>query len=57
MQFIRWKLYEQPSKNKLVILTKNELSKYINVHNEEELINLYGKENVDKINNILNEIK
>ena len=57
MQFIRWKLYEQPSKNNLVILTKNEISKHINVHNEEELINLYGKENVDKINNILNEIK
>ena len=57
MQFIRWKLYEKPSKNNLVILTKNEISKHINVHNEEELINLYGKENVDRINNILNGIK
>ena len=57
MQFIRWKLYEKPSINNLVILNKNEISKHINTHNEIELINLYGNDTVERINKILNEIK
>ena len=57
MQFIRWKLYEKPSINNLVILNKNEISKHINTHNEIELINLYGNDTVERINKKLNEIK
>ena len=53
MKFIRWRSYKDPSKDNIVMMGKEEISKHINIKNEEELINYYGKDTVNRIDLIL----
>jgi len=53
MKFIRWRTYEDPSRTNIVMMGKEEISKHINIKNEEDLINFYGKNTVDRIDSIL----
>lgn len=54
MRFVRWRLFEEPSKNNIVIMGKSEINKHLKAHNEEELEQLYTKTVVDRIDSILN---
>ena len=56
MKFIRWRTYKDPGKDNIVMLGKDEISKHINIKNEEELINYYGKNIVERIDKILNKL-
>ena len=53
MRFIRWRNYKNPSKDNIVMMGKEEINNHINIKNEEELINYYGKDNVNRIDLIL----
>ena len=53
MKFIRWRTYEDPSRTNIVMMGKDEISKHINIKNEEDLINYYGKNTVERIDSIL----
>ena len=58
MRFMRWRPFNPPSKDNLVIMNKSEVHSLYNVKNEEDLINTFGKENVERIDNIIkNQIK
>ena len=56
MRFIRWRNYKNPSKDNIVMMGKDEISKHINIKNEDELINYYGKDTVERIDSILNKL-
>ena len=56
MKFIRWRSYKDPSKDNIVMMGKEEISKHINIKNEEDLINYYGKNTVERIDKILNKL-
>ena len=53
MRFIRWRNYKNPSKDNIVMMGKEEINNHINIKNEEELINYYGKDTVNRIDLIL----
>ena len=53
MRFIRWRNYKNPSKDNIVMMGKEEINNHINNKNEEELINYYGKDTVNRIDLIL----
>ena len=53
MRFIRWRNYKNPSKDNIVMMGKEEINNNINIKNEEELINYYGKDTVNRIDLIL----
>ena len=57
MKFIRWRTYRAPSKFNIVMMGKDEISKHVNIKNEDDLINFYGKNTVDRIDSILNNIR
>ncbi len=58
MRFVRWRPFNLPSPSNLVIMNKSEMHSLYNVKNEEDLINTFGKENVERIDNIIkNQIK
>ena len=54
MRFFRWRLFKEPARDNIVIMGKSEINKHINIHNEDELINFYGKSVVDRIDGKLN---
>ena len=56
MRFIRWRGYKNPSKDNIVMMGKEEISKHINIKNEKELINYYGKYTVERIDSILKKL-
>ena len=56
MKFIRWRTYKNPSKDNIVMMGKDEISNHINIKNEDDLINFYGKKTIDRIDSILNKI-
>ena len=56
MKFIRWRSYKDPSKDNIVMMGKEEISKHINIKNEEDLIKYYGKNTVERIDKILNKL-
>ena len=53
MKFIRWRMYQNPRKDNIVMMGKDEISKHINIKNEKELINNYGKDTIKRIDSIL----
>ena len=56
MKFIRWRRYKEPSKDNIVMMGKDEISKHLNIKNENDLINSYGKDTVNRIDSILKKI-
>ena len=56
MKFIRWRMYKNPSIDNIVMMGKDEISKHINIKNENDLINLYGQKTVERIDAILKKI-
>lgn len=54
MRFFRWRLFKEPARNNIVIMGKSEINKHLNIHNEEELINFYGKPVIERIDGKLN---
>ena len=54
MRFFRWRLFKEPARDNIVIMGKSEINKHMNIHNEDELINFYGKSVVDRIDGKLN---
>ena len=58
MRFVRWRPFNSPSPDNLVIMNKSEMHSLYNVKNEDDLIYTFGKENVERIDNIIkNQIK
>ncbi len=53
MRFVRWRPFNLPSPSNLVIMNKSEMHSLYNVKNEDDLINTFGKENVERIDNII----
>ena len=56
MKFIRWRMFKEPSKDNIVMMGKDEIIKHITIKNEEELINKYGKDTVERIDSILQKL-
>ena len=56
MRFVRWRPFNLPSPTNLVIMNKSEIHSLYNVKNEDDLINTFGKENVERIDNIIKNI-
>ena len=55
MRFIRWRPYKEITIDNIVILNKSELNKLYSVKTEEDLINAFGKENVARVDKIIEE--
>ena len=55
--FIKWRNFNKLSKNNIIILNELFIENHLKIKNEQDLINLYSKEVVNNIDNLLNEIK
>ncbi len=55
--FIKWRIFNKLNKNNIIILNELFIENHLKIKNEEDLINLYSKEVVNNIDNLLNEIK
>ncbi len=56
MKFIRWRRYKEPSKDNIVMMGRDEISKHLTIKNENDLINFYGMDTVNRIDSILKKI-
>ena len=56
MKFIRWRMYKIPSKDNIVMMGKDELKNHLKIKNEEELIQYYGKDIINRIDEILKKV-
>ena len=57
INFIKWRIFNKINKNNIILLNELSINKHIKIKNEQELINLYTKEVVEKIDNLLNKFK
>jgi len=55
--FIKWRIFNKLNKNNIIILNELFIENHLKIKNEQDLINLYSKEVVNNIDNLLNEIK
>ena len=56
MKFIRWRIYKIPSKDNIVMMGKDEIKNHLKIKNEEELIQYYGKDIINRIDEILKKV-
>lgn len=55
MRFIRWRPYKEISIDNIVILNKSENNQLYSVKSEEDLINTFGKESVERVDQVIKE--
>ena len=53
MRFVRWRASKPIDIGNIVLLNKSEINQLYSVKKEEDLIKIFGKETVDRIDNVI----